>query len=65
MITKCMGMVSKPTSFSRVCQSFRPILSVKEQFQDSWSGNGGFPDVRAIYEVVTTKENRAKYKQYL
>ena len=65
MITTCMRVVSQSTNFRHDCQSCRPILSVKSQFQDAWLGNERHPDVHAIYEVVRTRENDTKYKQYL
>ena len=65
MITKCVGVVSQVTKFRRICQSYGPILSVRSQFQDAWSGDERSPEVRAIYEVVRTKVNDTKYGQYL
>ena len=65
MITKCVGVVSQLTKSRRIRQSYGPILSVKSQFQDAWSGNERSPEVRAIYEVVRTKVNDTKYGQYL
>jgi len=40
-------------------------LSVEKQLRKSWLHNTQCPEVRAIYKVVSTAGNIAKYKQYL
>jgi len=39
--------------------------SVESQFQKKWMHNNKCPEVRAIYKIVNTTANLAKYEQYL
>lgn len=39
--------------------------SVESQFRQKWLHNGKCPEVRAIYKIVSTKANVARYERYL
>jgi len=41
------------------------MLSVAKQLRKKWLHNTQCPQVRAIYKVVSTADNIAKYEQYL
>ena len=41
------------------------MLQVKLQFQGAWLHNDKCPEVRAIYKVVSARENDVRYHRYL
>ena len=41
------------------------MISVASQFRKSWRHETECPKVRAIYKIVSTMENLAKYERYL
>ena len=41
------------------------MLSAESQLQRGWLHNTQCPEVRAVYKIVSTTENLAKYERYL
>ena len=41
------------------------MVSVASQFQQKWMHTTKCPEVRAVYKIVSTEANLAKYEQYL
>jgi len=41
------------------------MLSAKSQLRRGWLHNDQCPEVRAVYKIVSTTENLAKYERYL
>jgi len=48
-----------------VPQDHGRFRSVASQFRQKWSHNNKAPEVRAVYKIVSTKTNVAKYERYL
>jgi len=50
---------------TEIPEDHKKYKSVRDQFRQKWLHDDGCPEVRAIYKIVYTNLNIAKYKQYL